>query len=88
VALIVIPLYTAIASATGQTPGEKIREQVLQIDPEEAYATLRRQRATQRLDTVTPNVDLGAVKKRACITTPHFLGAALKVILDNKEYCH
>ena len=69
-----------------KTPGEKIREQVLHIDPEEAYATLRRQRATQRLDTATSNVDPGGVKKRKRITTPQFLKAAQKVILDNEEY--
>ena len=69
-----------------KTPGEKIREELLQIDREEAYATLRRQRVTQQLDPVTSNVDLGAVKKRACITTVQFLKAVQKVILDNMEY--
>ncbi|MBA4144025.1 MAG: ParB N-terminal domain-containing protein [Nitrosospira sp.] len=69
-----------------KTPNEKIREQLLQIDPQEAYEELCRQRLTQQLDTLTSNVDLGAVKKRARITTVQFLNAAQKVILDNKEY--
>ena len=69
-----------------KTPGEKIGEQLLQIDKEQAYADLRRRRVTQQLDTVTSNVDLGAVRRRACIMTPQFLEATQKVILDNKEY--
>ncbi|WON75149.1 ParB N-terminal domain-containing protein [Nitrosospira sp. Is2] len=69
-----------------KTPGEKIREQLLQIDPEEAYAELCRKRVAQQSDAVTSNVDLGAIKKRKRITTVQFLEAAQKVILDNMEY--
>lgn len=69
-----------------KTPGEKIREQLLQIDPKEAHAKLFRQRITQRYGSIETNVDIGVVKKRARITTIQFLEAAQKVIQENEEY--
>lgn len=69
-----------------KNPGEKIREQLLQINPDEAYATLCRYRVDQQLKTSDSNVDLGEIKKRPRITTTKFLKAAQEVIEDNREY--
>ncbi len=69
-----------------KTPGEKIREQLLGIDPDAAYDELRRRRVSQQLDSVESNVELGVVKKRARITTVQFLNAVQEVITENKEY--
>jgi hypothetical protein len=69
-----------------KSPTEKIREQLLEIDPDEAYALLCRRRAVQHWDIPASNVDLGGVKRRARITTVQFLEAAQRVIQDNKEY--
>ena len=69
-----------------KNPGEKIREQLLLIDPNEAYERICRHRADQLSGTSIANVDLGNTKKRARITTTQFLKAAQKVIEDNKEY--
>lgn len=71
-----------------KSPGEKIREKLLEIDVDDAYSKLRRRRVKQQYGTAVSNsnVDLGLVKKRARITTIQFLEAAQKVILDNQEY--
>lgn len=69
-----------------KNPGEKIREQLLLIDPNEAYERICRHRAEQLSGISIANVDLGNTKKRARITTTQFLIAAQKVIEDNKEY--
>lgn len=69
-----------------KTPAEKIREQLLEIDTEEAYKTMIRNRAKQKFDMPDSNVSLGAVKKRARITTLQFLHTVQKIIRENKEY--
>jgi hypothetical protein len=63
-----------------KTPGEKIREHLLQIDPQEAYSELCRKRVTQQLEAVTSNVDVGPEKTRVRITVDKFMEAAQKVI--------
>ncbi|MEI7589722.1 MAG: ParB/RepB/Spo0J family partition protein [Deltaproteobacteria bacterium] len=71
-----------------KSPGERIKEKLLDIDPKEAHQELKR----RRLDAVLlkgatdANVRMGAVKKRASITTMQFLAKAQAVILENKEY--
>ena len=68
-----------------KSPGERIREQLLEINPDEAYATLRRRRAMQhRMER--SNVDLGAIKTRARITTMQFLESVQRVIQESAEY--
>jgi hypothetical protein len=69
-----------------KNPGEKIREQLLQINPDAAYAKLCRHRVDQQLRSSVSNVDLGDIKKRSRITTTQFLNAAQKVIENNREY--
>lgn len=71
-----------------KSPGERIKEKLLTIDPAKAYATLLMKRG----DLITmkgaekANVTLGAVKKRAKITTSAFLNAVKKVVEENQEY--
>jgi hypothetical protein len=71
-----------------KSPGERIKEKLLDIDPKDAHRELKR----RRLDSVLlkgatdANVKMGAVKKRAAITTRQFLAKALEVILENREY--
>lgn len=71
-----------------KSPGERIKEKLLDIDPKEAHQELKR----RRIDALTlkgatdANVKMGAVKKRAAITTMQFLAKAQAVILENKEY--
>ncbi len=71
-----------------KSPGERIREKMLDIDPEQARSDLlaRRVKAMVMKGATSSNVQLGKVKKRARITTVQFLEAAQKVIQENKEY--
>lgn len=69
-----------------KTPGESIREKLLEINPDEAYEALKRKRLLQHENILDANVSIGIVKKRSRITTKNFLQAAQKVISENKEY--
>ena len=64
---------------------EQLREAMLEVDPEEAYARLRRDRFRRQID-IEKNVSLGDARKRAKITTKAFLQAAQKAIELEKEY--
>lgn len=71
-----------------KSPGERLREKMLEIDPNEAHQTLKKRRIDAVLlkGATDANVKMGAVKKRASITTMQFLAKAQAVILENKEY--
>lgn len=71
-----------------KSPGERIREKLLGIDPAGAHQELKRKRLdTLRLKGATDaNVKLGAAKKRAAITTIQFLTKAQEVIEANRDY--
>lgn len=71
-----------------KSPGERIREKLLDIDPKDAHQELKRRRIDALLlkGATDANVKMGAVKKRAVITTMQFLAKAQAVILENKEY--
>lgn len=71
-----------------KSPGERIREKLLEIDPKEAHQELKRRRldASKMQGANDANVKMGAVKTRAAITTMQFLAKAQEVILENKEY--
>lgn len=72
-----------------KTPGERVREVMLDIDPEEAYEKMMRRRLSNYLLKPERNestVELGERKKRSRITTRKFLDAAIKVIEANKDY--
>lgn len=71
-----------------KTPGERIKEKLLDIDPKAAHHKLRRRRIDdlQLKGATDVNVKMGAVKKRASITTMQFLAKAQEVIAENKEY--
>lgn len=69
-----------------KTPSEKIREELLTIDKNEAYETLKRRRLKQKWNAPESNIEMGAVKTRARITTKKFLRAVQQIIRENAEY--
>ena len=71
-----------------KSPGERIREKLLDIEPAQAHRDLTLRKAKIRaMDGASPcNVIMGKVKKRARITTLQFLAAARRVVQENKEY--
>ena len=71
-----------------KSPGEKLREKMLEIDPATAHTDLKRRRLKVLAMTDAPaaNVRMGAKKKRAAITTLQFLAKAQQVIQENQEY--
>lgn len=71
-----------------KSAGERIREKLLDIEPAQAHLELKAIRNKARTVAGAPdsNVRMGAVKKRAKITTLQFLDAAKRVIQENEEY--
>ena len=71
-----------------KSPGERIREKLLDIEPVQAHKELRlrRDKALRLTDAPAANVKMGGVKKRARITTLKFLQAVQRVITENEEY--
>ena len=71
-----------------KSPGERIREKLLEIDPGRAHSDLLRRRVESHAmsGASTANVELGDFKKRARITTFQFLDAVKKVVQQNKDY--
>lgn len=71
-----------------KSPGERIREKLLEIDPKQAHFDLNRRKVKALLQTTSDksNVDLGKRKKRPKITTIQFLDAVKKIVEENREY--
>ena len=69
-----------------KSPGERIREKLLDIDPEQAYVKLWTHRCESKTMASEINVQLGSSKKRAQITTLKFLEKAKQIIEENREY--
>jgi hypothetical protein len=71
-----------------KSPGERIKEKLLDIDPKAAHQELKRRRIDALLlkGATDANVKMGAVKKRAAITTMQFLAKAQEIILENRDY--
>lgn len=71
-----------------KSPGERIREKMLEIDPDHAHIELVRRRCKNRRmsGAIESNVEMGQAKTRARITTIQFLAAVKKVIQENEEY--
>jgi len=71
-----------------KSPGERIREKLLDIDKAEAYCHLQKRRRdiTAMTGADKSNVFMGRVKTRARITTIGFLNAVKKVVQENEEY--
>src|SRR4030042_239716 len=65
---------------------ERLREAMLEIDPDEVYERLLQDRNNRRRDDIEDNITLGVIKKRARITTKAFLRAAQKAIESESEY--
>jgi hypothetical protein len=71
-----------------KSPGERIKEKLLVIDPARAYSTLLMKRGDVLImkGADKANVKLGAVKKRSRITTLQFLDGVKRVVEENEEY--
>lgn len=71
-----------------KSPGERIREKLVDIHPDVAHAKLltHRVRAWTMPNASAANVDLGDVKQRARITTIKFLRAVQAVVKANEPY--
>lgn len=71
-----------------KSPGERIKEKLLDVNPQEAHAELvqRRLLAQSMAGAQESNVELGAYKNRPRITTLQFLDAVKKVVAENKPY--
>lgn len=71
-----------------KSPGERIREKLLDIDPTQAHAELRARRIKTTMLGGAPaaNIKMGTGKKRAKITTLQFLEGARRVVEENREY--
>jgi hypothetical protein len=71
-----------------KSPGERIRERLVDIEPAMAHTTLllRRVKASPMHGSSTINVELGNVKTRARITTLQFLAAVKNVVNENRLY--
>lgn len=71
-----------------KSPGERIKEKLVDINPDQAHTELlhKRVRARSRIAASKSNVDMGIAKRRARITTIQFLDAVKEVVEENKEY--
>ncbi len=69
-----------------KSPSERIREKLLDINPEEAHLKLFMHRCESRAMASEINVELGGAKTRAKITTLQFLAKAQQIIEENREY--
>lgn len=71
-----------------KSPGERIREKLLNIEPADAYRKLKLRKAklTGMDGACASNVVMGARKTRPKITTLQFLSAAQRVVQENKPY--
>jgi len=71
-----------------KSPGERLREKMLDIDKSEAYCHLKKRRSD--IQTMAgcekSNVPMGKIKTRPKITTIGFLNAVKKVVQENEEY--
>jgi hypothetical protein len=83
--LVVLRIYN---QQREKSPSERIREKLLDIDPDDAHTKLLKKRvSTQAMQgAAKSNVQLGKIKKRARITTTQFLEAVKRVVAENKEY--
>lgn len=65
---------------------ERLREAMLEVTPDNAYEKLLSDRIRRKQVDIESNVRLGAVKRRARITTSAFLSAAQRAIISEKDY--
>lgn len=71
-----------------KSPGERIREKILEIDPKIAHSKLlERRRAIENIgESGESNIVMGAKKPRAAITTLQFLQRVQEIINANRIY--
>lgn len=68
-----------------KSPGERIKEKLLDIDPREAHIKLKRLHLETK-GKFESNIVMGAAKKRASITTKKFITKVNNVINENRLY--
>ena len=68
-----------------KTPNERIREELVTIDPARAYFDLKRSRLRAKARSQS-NIEMGVRKDRPRITTTQFLKAVQRIIEENEEY--
>jgi hypothetical protein len=68
-----------------KTPYERIREELVTIDPNKALFDLKRNRLAVKA-LLTTNIEMGSRKSRPRITTTQFLEAVQRIIEENEEY--
>jgi len=68
-----------------KTPYERIREELVTIDPKKALFDLKRNRLSVKA-LLTTNIEMGSSKSRPRITTTQFLEAVQRIIEENEEY--
>ena len=68
-----------------KTPNERIREELVTIDPDRAYLDLKRSRLQAKARSQS-NIEMGISKVRPRITTTQFLKAVQRIIEENEEY--
>ncbi len=66
--------------------GERLREALLEVDPDEAYERLLDERRKHGDQPIEDNVDIGECKRRARITTRGFFEAAKNAVYSEREY--
>lgn len=69
-----------------KTRDERLREVMVGVDKEDAYADLIQHRAERQRVKIESNVDMGARKRRPRITTMQFLNAAIRVIDGEQDF--
>jgi hypothetical protein len=79
-------ILSAYNKQRDKSHAERLREAMLEIDPDEAYKRLLQDRNDRRQVDIEDNVALGDYKGRARITTLAFLVAAQAAIISEKDY--
>lgn len=79
-------LLTDFNKQRDKSHAERLREAILDVDPDAAYRNLLTDRAEHQKVKIENNVNLGHAKKRAKITTGRFLSAAQRAINAEKQY--
>jgi len=65
---------------------ERLREAMLEVNPDEAYAQLIQDRCERSRVKIDNNIDLGDYKSRARITTTQFLAGVKQAINEERDY--
>jgi len=67
-----------------KSPNERIREELLSIDKEEAYDKLKERKSAEECNIPDVNIKMGRVKRRSRITAMQFLNTVKEIIGEEK----